>query len=1129
MCLFRRVWCRDPSSDIRCVKHRRVAWLSSVWCARAPLALMFLWLGVIGGSRVFALPPEAIQLNNVGKAHLENRETADAVARFEEVTRLVPDAAAAWRNLARAQMLPRRQKEHAEALVALAEAAKLDPDSAATAYLTGLVHLRESRFKEAIPPLERAVRLDPNTAALRCQLAMAYQPAGQLDKAREQLEETVRLDPLHSNAIFKLGMFARKAGDRKRYAELQREYLRLRQIFDDSTRTPEALERCRYTQAELLVDARSTEMPAIEVTFQPASAAGFDEASVRALAVLNVNAQGRYALVGLTGEGVVTVWEPEANGGYVPRKATTEKALALGGEPVRAIVGNWLDEKVEGQRFDPTTDALNDVLFTAPSAVSLMLQTPVRSFQDATSTAGMEANVGGPACWFDAEHDGDLDLAMAGKDGGLLVMQNNGDGTFREVSKRLGLVLPADASPLTDIVAVDLDRNVAGDLIVATQEHTYVFMNQRTGRYALVSDPPGPFPGAKQVLADDVDQDGRPDTVFVQEDRVVVRSSADPRIQTLSATNARIHSGAFVDFDNDGFLDIAVAAASAKATRLLVWRNEGGRFAEATARVGLDEWRHDAAVRDLLIFDHDGDGDTDMLLCDVNGRVVVLRNEGGHAHRQLKVRLVGGKTNAMGLGTHLEVRRGQFFASREVQQLPIEIGVGPRDTLDAVQTIWTNGIIDNEVNVAVGNATLTIAEKNVAAGSCPYLYAWDGRKMRFVTDLLGNAPLGLSLTREFILPADPDEIVYVGSSENVQPRGDAYELVVTEELREVGYFDEAKLIVVDHPVEVEVHPTDKLMPPPFPATELWSLHRRRVATSVVGDDGQDRRKALAAIDGHYAPAGEPLPPPLRGMCRPLTLTMDFGAIDPAAENVLALTGWIQYGDASTNIAMSQNAGLTVVPPRLEAESASRGWVAVDAVVGMPAGKTKTILVDLAGKLPDDVRRLRLSTTFHLTWDRIALFERYRGEDMREVRVSPAQARLGWHGYGEIKARGERHPQTPDFDRVSELPPWRTTPQGWCTQYGDVRELIDTRDERIAILNGGDAMTLRFPRHALPSRIDGQQRSFYFYSVGWDKDADPNVVDGDQVLPLPVDMPEEDRLLYNTRFVPRDVRMRWISQ
>ena len=83
---------------------------------------------------------------------------------------------------------------------------------------------------------------------------------------------------------------------------------------------------------------------------------------------------------------------------------------------------------------------------------------------------------------------------------------------------------------------------------------------------------------------------------------------------------------------------------------------------------------------------------------------------------------------------------------------------------------------------------------------------------------------------------------------------------------------------------------------------------------------------------------------------------------------------------------------------------------------------------------------------------------------------------------------------------------------------------------MALLNAGDALTLRFPADALPPVPRGMTRSFFFYSVGWDKDGDHNVVDGDKVLPLPVTddfNPEVDtdhwRLRYNTRWIPRD---RW---
>jgi hypothetical protein len=839
--------------------------------------------------------------------------------------------------------------------------------------------------------------------------------------------------------------------------------------------------------------------------------------------------------------------------------------VSLAGDVIRALAGNFHDTVPEGQRFDAERDALNDVLFFSSSGLALVRQTSAGEFADVTQQAGILPTVSaraapqqtqqagmpapqqtqqagmpapqqtqsGPlaggvlgACWFDADHDGDLDLAL-GLERGLRVMQNNGDGTFRDVAESIGLVLP-DArpkGPLLDVVAVDLDQNVAIDVLVATGDTTYVYMNQRTGTYAPRPDPPGALPGANQVLADDLDGDARPDVVLIRAQEVEAHFSRGDKPQMLRVDAYAIRAAKLFDFDNDGRLDIVLAGASKdepSSGRITVLRNTWSQLEDATVGVALNDWRHASPLKDVVAFDADRDGDTDLLVLDEAGGLTLLANDGGNRQKQLKVRLTALKTNPSGYGTHIEVRSGDFVAARSVRGPAIEIGVGNRDRLDAVQTVWTNGVVDNEIDVAVGAAPLAIVEKNVAAGSCPYLYAWDGQKMRFINDLLGNAPLGLSIARGQVLPADPDEIVWVGDEERVHPRDGAYELVVTEELREIAYFDEAALLVVDHPEGVEVHPTDKLAPPPFAPTEVWALHEKRLPREALGDDGLDRTESLQHIDGDYALAGQPLPPPIRGMCAPLTLTFDFGAIDPEAANVLALTGWIQYGDASTNIAMSQNAGLTVIPPTLEAESASKGWLPVDAVVGMPAGKTKTIVTDLTGRLPGDVRRLRLRTTFELYWDQAALFEMYDGKDVMVTRLPPTTATLGWRGYSEIRARGPLHPATPDFDQVSAAPPWRTTPQGWCTRYGDVGELVAARDESIVIMNGGDAMTLRFNAQALPRRPEGLQRDFFFFSVGWDKDADHNVIEGDQVLPLPANMPLDDQLHYNTRFIPAAV-------
>jgi len=86
--------------------------------------------------------------------------------------------------------------------------------------------------------------------------------------------------------------------------------------------------------------------------------------------------------------------------------------------------------------------------------------------------------------------------------------------------------------------------------------------------------------------------------------------------------------------------------------------------------------------------------------------------------------------------------------------------------------------------------------------------------------------------------------------------------------------------------------------------------------------------------------------------------------------------------------------------------------------------------------------------------------------------------------------------------VSPNPKWRITPMGWCTRYGDTRELVDRRDSALVLLNGGDELTLKFAADRLPAKPVGYQRGFFLYSCGWDKDSDFHCEKGWLVEPLP---------------------------
>jgi hypothetical protein len=85
-----------------------------------------------------------------------------------------------------------------------------------------------------------------------------------------------------------------------------------------------------------------------------------------------------------------------------------------------------------------------------------------------------------------------------------------------------------------------------------------------------------------------------------------------------------------------------------------------------------------------------------------------------------------------------------------------------------------------------------------------------------------------------------------------------------------------------------------------------------------------------------------------------------------------------------------------------------------------------------------------------------------------------------------------------------------TPAGWCTRYGSVDALVATRDNALALLNGGDELTLRFAAAGIPPKPAGAVRDFFFYSVGWDKDADFHCELGWQVEPLPWHGMEDQR-------------------
>ena len=111
--------------------------------------------------------------------------------------------------------------------------------------------------------------------------------------------------------------------------------------------------------------------------------------------------------------------------------------------------------------------------------------------------------------------------------------------------------------------------------------------------------------------------------------------------------------------------------------------------------------------------------------------------------------------------------------------------------------IWTNGVPQNALDPGT---RATVKEVQQLKGSCPFLYAFDGARWHFVTDVLGRAPAGLLYDGVHQAPADTREwTVIPGDRLAPDPKTGRLTLDFTEELWETAYLDLAALSAVDHP------------------------------------------------------------------------------------------------------------------------------------------------------------------------------------------------------------------------------------------------------------------------------------------------------------------------------------------
>ena len=234
----------------------------------------------------------------------------------------------------------------------------------------------------------------------------------------------------------------------------------------------------------------------------------------------------------------------------------------------------------------------------------------------------------------------------------------------------------------------------------------------------------------------------------------------------------------------------------------------------------------------------------------------------------------------------------------------------------------------------------------------------------------------------------------------------------------------------------------------------------------------------------------------------LELEFDPADLKDAKLMRLVATGWFYWSDASANVAAATTPGVAFVPPVIEVPGPDGTWVPAGPPVGFPAGKTKTMVIDISEIIQREDPRIRLGSTLELYWDCIEIATCNDDAALWTHPLEPIGAKLWSRGFSEpVVPDRQDLPLFFEWDKIANRPRWNQHP-GQYTRFGEVLPLLGEIDDQFVIMGSGDALTIRFDASSLPPVPKGYQRDYLVFLDGWAKDRDPNTHEALEVEPLP---------------------------
>lgn len=1090
----------------------------------------------------------------IGLAALQVGDDVRADDKLAQVTQLVPSEPAGWANWG---LLALRQRNFDPAAERLERARSLAPEDDQIQYLLGLLESGRGRSAEAITALRKAVEINPSNLLATYKLAEEIERQGNenSDSEYQQLiQKMLEVQPDNLAILLELGRIAAKRGDANTLhrvvgklsghsagwpPEVQQQLTTLQTAASGSDIQAAATRIAFLRNVLVRVSEYRNDLSAIKPPpgeeaqpfthfikmESPTFAAAPADMAINFSSEPVPNAPaGKWSWIGaisLNGEGtpvIVLANEKEVR--------TGNASYPFPSGPTGVPPG---PDGVVGLDFN--YDFKTDLVLAGAGGVRLLKQVSANKFTDVTALTKLPATIltagytGGWAA--DIDLDGDLDVVLGAQQALPAVLRNNGDGSFAEIHPF------AAVSGLRGFVWADVDGDGDPDAALIDDKDTnifehklHVFSNERSGQFKereLVSG----LPAFRAISVSDLNNDGVLDLVAVQVDNRIIRLSdknegQDWEIAQVASFDSSLylHRDFFlhvIDLDNNGGNDLLLTfnndPLGKNAPGAFTWlSDEENKFSLVHNPSPPSGIEHADWIGPDFVFqpgDVNGDGRLDLPGLSNDGQPVQAINHGTKNYHWQAIRPRAAQAsgdqriNSFGIGGEMEIRAGLLVQKQLIASPTVHFGLGDQPGADVVRIVWPNGAVRAEFET---KADQTILAEQRLKGSCPFLFAYNGKEMKFVKDAVpwGSA-IGLRINTLGTARVEATEEWYKIGGDELVTRDGYYDLRITAELWETYYYDQLALMTVDHPAGTDIFVDERFVIPPakLAITTVETPHR---IAHAVDDNGNEVTDIVSALDEKYLDnfgRGR-----YQGVSRDHYVEIDLGAEAPQSGPLwLIAKGWMHPTDSSINVAISQSQEVRPHPLSMEVPDGKGGWIVVRPNLGFPAGRKKICLFDLAGVFrPNTPRRLRLRTNLEIFWDSIEWAKGPSDSQSTTVRMNPVVADLHYRGYSVIDKPNSSSPEVPEYNRMSSSKQvWRDL-IGYYTRFGDVRELLEKIDDRYVIMNAGDEMSLRFA--AQPPPLAGWVRDYVFMGDGWIKDGDYNSTFSKTVLPLPYHAKQE---------------------